>query len=322
MNKGLEIEGIEIDLGGIRELTLTLLQKSKGPMEFKTLLSKIKRKIIGANTEAVKSAISSLIIEGYDIKEIRYGKTKLYALVRYPDREEKDMYRTHGQIKTPLLLTSDWHLGSKGFYKIGYNKLKKDVEEYSIESMAIAGDLIQGRGVYSTELNELLIVSLGDQISYAIDLLNEINTDIHLISGNHEEKVQGSVQVGLDPLKLVATGCDHVHYYGHVANLDLNKKYKYTMMHGAGAVTLASTQMIEKIWRSMVNKPNILHMGHNHQIDYVRKGQNKVGLNSGTLQRTNAWLLQKGFNAKIGWLIIESMDDETMVIIDRHPKLN
>ena len=318
----MQIESVEIDLGGIRELTLTILQKTKGPIELKALVSKITKKVIGANKEAVRSAMKSLIIEGYDIKEITHGKKKLYALVRYNDREEKDMYRIHGQIKTPLLVTSDWHLGSKGFYKIGFNKLKKDVEEYSIESMTIAGDIIQGRGVYSTELNELLMVSLGDQISYAVDLLNEIDTDIHIISGTHEEKIQGSVHIGLDPLKLVAAGCDHVQYYGHVANLDLNKKYKYTMMHGAGAVTLASTQMIEKIWRSMVNKPNILHMGHNHQIDYVRKGQNKVGLNSGTLQRTNAWLLQKGFNAKIGWLIIDSIDDETMVIIDRHPRLN
>lgn len=322
MTNELEIESVELDVGGIRELTLKLLQKSKVPIELKQLVSNIKSKVIGTNTEAVKSAIKSLVIEGYDIKEIIHGKKKLFALVRYPDREEKDMFRTHGQIKTPLLLTSDWHLGSKGFYKIAYNKLRRDIEEYSIESMTIAGDLVQGRGIYSTELNELLMVSLGDQISYAVDLLNEIDTNIHLISGNHEEKIQGSVSIGLDPLKLVAAGCDHVNYYGHVANLDLNKKYKYTMMHGAGAVTLASTQMIEKVWRSMVNKPNILHMGHNHQIDYVRKGQNKIGLNSGTLQRTNAWLLQKGFNAKIGWLIVEDMDDETLTLIDRHPKLN
>ena len=321
--KKLKIEPLEIDLGGVRELTLTLLRKAKTPVFINDLVKDVKSKIIGVNKETIRSAVDSLIVEGYDIKEITHGKKKMFALVRYSDREEKDMYRTHGNIETPLLITSDWHVGSKGFYKIAYNKLVRDIEEYGVKSMTIAGDLIQGRGVYPTELNELLIVPLGDQISYAVDLLNELECDVHLISGTHEEKIQGSVQVGLDPLKLVATACENVTYYGHVANLVLDKDLKYMMIHGSGAVTAASTHMIEKVWRELVNKPNVLHMGHNHQMDFVRKGQSKMGLNSGTLQRTNSWLIQKGYNAKIGWWIIQDIPDpETMVLVDRHPKLN
>lgn len=321
--KKIKIESVSVDFGGIRELTLTTLQRAKGPIPIKDLTESIKRKFIGTNQQAVKSAMESLVIEGYDIKEIMHGRKKMYALVRFHERTEENMYRIHGEIKTPTLITADWHIGSKGFYKIAFNKLVKDVEEYSIEDVCIAGDLIQGRGVYSTELSELLIPSLGEQIAYASELLNEIECNVHLVLGNHEEKVQGSVHVGLDPLKLVAIACENVQYYGHVANMKLNDKFTYTMMHGSGAVTQATSHLVDKIWREIINKPNVLQIGHLHQINYCRKGHMKLGFLSGTLQRTNAWLLQKGYTSKIGWMILdEFVDNETVRIIDRMPRLN
>lgn len=316
------LEEATIDIGSIQELVLSTLQKSKEPLFLEGLVLSVSQKVIGATKESVVQSINTLITEGYDIKELVRGRTKLITLVRHYEMTEDDMYRIHGQIKTPLLITSDWHVGSKGFYKIAYTKLRKDIEEYSIQDTVIAGDVLQGRGVYATELSELLIPDLTGQIDLAQDLLNELECTVHMVQGNHEEKIQGSVHVGLDALKLVAGGCSNVTYYGHVANLMLNERYRYTMMHGSGAVTAASTHMIEKVWRELVMKPNILQMGHNHQMDYVRKGHNRIGLNSGTLQRTNAWLIQKGNTAKIGWWILEDIDDEAIKLIDRQPKLN
>ena len=320
MNK---IEDVEVDFGSVRELVLTTLQKSEYPIELKRLLEIIGSKIIGTNRESVISSITSLESEGYDIKELIRGSERLFTLVRYPSYSEEDLFRIHGDIQTPVLLTGDWHIGSKGFYKIGYNKLKSDVKKFGINDVCIAGDIIQGRGVFNTELSELALPSITDQITLAEDLINDLDAKVHLIPGNHEEKVQGSVHIGLDPIKLIAKACPDATYYGHVCHLLLNKDYRYMMIHGSGAATQATSHMVEKIWRDLQYKPNVLHMGHNHQLDFVRKDTDKIALNSGTLQRTNAWLLQKGFNAKVGWFILKDIPDrETMILIDRHPILN
>lgn len=317
------LEEHEVDIGGVRKLTLNILRKSKIPMYINELVDAINNEFIGSDKESVVSVIKSLVIEGYDIKEISHGKRKLYALVRYASMDEKKLYRMHGDIQTPTIHTSDWHLGSNGFYKLGFNKLLKDIKKYDIQSVCIAGDLIQGRGVYSTELSELLMPKLGDQIGYAVELLNEIDIDVHLISGNHEEKVQGSVHIGLEPLKLVANACDNVHYYGHVANLTLNDEYHYMMMHGSGAVTQSTSQMIEKIWRGLRSKPNLLHCGHAHQSAFVRKDVGMWSIMSGSLQRSNTWLLQKGHTSKVGWWILKDIPDpETIELIDRTITLN
>lgn len=317
-----KLENVDVDLGGIQELVLTTLQKASQPVPLETLTASVSAKIIGSNKDDILSAIVGLVIEGYDIKEITHGKQRMFALVRYISMDEKDMYRIHGEIHTPVLLTSDWHYGSKGFYKMAYNKMMADIKNFNVKDVCIAGDILQGRGVFSTELSELLIPELGEQISGAVSLLNDIEVPIHIISGNHEEKIQGSIYVGLDALKIVSTACDHSKYYGHVANLTLNGDYHYMMLHGDGAITQATSMALERLYRSLANKPNVLHMGHFHQAAYVRLGHKKHGLMSGTLQRTNTWLLQKGYNAKIGWWILKSIDNESIELIERSPVLN
>lgn len=321
-NELVKLENVDVDLGGIQELVLAVLQKANQPVPIESLLESISRKILGATKDDVISAIAGLMVEGYDIKELINGKHKLYALVRYVSIDEKDMYRIHGEVNTPILLTSDWHIGSKGFYKMAYNKLLSDIEKYKIKDVCFAGDLLQGRGVFSTELSELSIPELGGQISLAVDLINDIPVPVHLITGNHEEKVTGSIHVGLDPLKLVSTACDNAHYYGHVANLTLNSEYHYMMLHGDGAISQATSMALDRLYRSLANKPNILHVGHFHQSCYVRLGHKKHGFMSGTLQRTNTWLIQKGYNAKIGWWILKSIEGETLEVVERSPVLN
>ena len=321
----INFEEVNLDIGGISELVLTTLQKSKVPIDINYLSEMVSVKQIGADRDSVKEAIRTLTLEGYDIKKITHGKNELYSLVRYSSvTDESLLYRMHGEIETPFILTSDWHVGSKGFYKMAFNQMVKDISTYDVTAVCVAGDIIQGRGVYSTELSELQMPALGDQIGYTIELLNELgDVDVHVISGNHEEKVQGSVYIGLDPIKLISNACSNTHYYGHVANLTLNKDYHYMMMHGSGAVSKATTAMVQKIWEGLRSKPNILHCGHAHQSAFVRQDVGKWAIMSGTLQRTNSWLIQKGHNAKIGWWIVNDINDlDTITLTERTVKLN
>jgi len=314
----LKIHQIDEDIGTLHEYVLSILQKSD-PISLNELIEKASKKFINPSEESIRSSIRTIIEKGYDVKELIVNGERVYSLVRSPELNEENMYRSMGDISTPIILTGDFHFGSKSFYKLAFDQLVEDSKKFNIKDIMIAGDLIQGRGVYPTELEELSLPSISDQISGVSDLLSKLDCNVHLISGNHEEKVQGSVDVGLEPLKIVARTCRNVSYYGHVANLKLNKDYTYMMFHGSGSVTTAVTHMIEKVWRELISKPNILHMGHTHQSAFVRKGNQRYLIMSGTLQRTNSFLIQKGWNAKIGWFIIKSIGSEYIEIIERSP---
>ncbi len=300
------------------DLVLEVLQKSKLPLTLSDIAESLP---IPVTEDDIRIAISSLSERGYDIKEITRGDEELYVLVRFFDLSEDEVYRVHGNIETPLLLTSDWHFGSVNFQKKALLELKTDVIDYDIQSVMIAGDLIQGRNVFRTELQELAIPSITKQVTGVTSILRDFPCDIHLISGNHEEKVKGSVMIGYDPLKTVASSLDNCTYYGHVAMLRLDDDYKYMMVHGGGSLTQATTHMVEKIWRELKEKPNILHVGHLHQEALVVKDRGKTCIMSGTLQRTSAWLLSKGWNAKICWVIIYDITDDYAHVVFRTPKV-
>jgi len=278
--------------------------------------------LVVLSSNDIRAYLKILQAKGYDIKEITSGQERLYVLIRTSSLKEEEMYRVHGSIETPIIITSDWHIGSKGFYKIAFDFLLKDVEQFGVNDVLLAGDLLQGRGVYRTEMADLLIPTVGEQIEVAVDLLSKLPARVHLVTGNHEEKIKGSIHIGLDVLKILSKQLDHVFYYGNVAQFDLNKEYRYMMMHGSGSPTEATSYRVEKIWRELLFKPNILHIGHTHQLNLVQKGINKWGIISGTLQRTSSWLLSKGFTAKVGWIILEDIPDpETWKFIFRTPRL-
>lgn len=315
----MKIEKIEIDYSDITEFLLSTLQKSDRPISLSQMVLLCSKKFKLVNEESIRVSIEVLKSKGYDIKEIIKDGELYYSLVRNPITDEEQMYRSMGDIATPILLTSDLHFGSKSFCRQAFDQLVEDVDYYNVNDVMIAGDLIQSRGVYPSELDDLEIFDITEQITGVTNLLSKINANVHFIAGNHENKLQGSVEIGLDPLRLVASKSKSFHYYGHVANLTLNDRFSYMMIHGSGGVTTATTYMIEKIWKELLIKPNILHTGHTHQSAYVRKGDLRYLIQSGTLQRTNAFLIQKGWNAKISWFIVRSISSSGIDIVERTP---
>ncbi len=269
----------------------------------------------------IEGALELIGRRGYDVKEIVGKEETFYVLVRYFDYigDGTEKFRVHGEINTPLLMSSDWHYGSLGFQMDAFNKMVKDSKKYKCKYAMVAGDVIQGRKVFRTEMQELKIPKIQDQVRGVRRLISRFPCEVKLIAGTHEEKVQADAEIGFDPLKQVAELLPNVSYYGHVGMFKLNDRFKYMMMHGSGAVTQSATHMIERIWRELVERPNILHAGHTHQIADVMKGQGQIALISGTLQRTSAWLLSKGYNAKLGWIILKDFDEETIDYVKRTP---
>jgi predicted phosphodiesterase len=260
--------------------------------------------------------------DGYDLKYIYSGRDKKVGLVRYGTFDKDKYYKVLGKVEFPILITSDWHICSRGFSMIAFNKLVEDCATFKIKTILHAGDLLQGLGVYSVEAMDVTEPSIDAQEEHAIKLLNKIPKNVHkvLVIGNHEEKLKGSWKVGHDPIKYIASNVENCEYFGHMAKLMANK-WSVLMVHGSGAPSYAWSYMIQKILRNLVERPTFLIAGHLHMLGVWSFPPNNYTIMAGTLQRENSYLLQKGIQSVVGWIIIRDYDGKKLDAIVRTPEV-
>ena len=263
-----------------------------------------------SKTRELKRIIANLDEDGYDIKEISGGSGTSYVLVRTGGADPEMYYNFQGEIETPVLMTSDWHIGSRLHSRLGFEKMLETIEEYSVATVMIDGDMFQGMGVYRREAGDLRIFRLEDQKDVGADYLKEIPScvkDIGITIGNHESVAKEKHQVGYDMCKAVAKEDSRATYYGHVAKVLLDGDWDYTMMHTEGAVGYATSYKGQRIRDNLIQRPHVLHFGHIHQgLDHPRphtSGRAST-ITSFSLAREGGWQMQKGNTSIVGWYIL------------------
>lgn len=305
------------------EVLLKLLQKKRRPVLEEELNSELELATgFSISSKLFESMINGLIAEGYDIKTIYYGDKKQLSLVRNPEVIAEDYYRILGDIETPFIISGDHHMGSKTFTEMGFKELLKDVEEYSVKDVLMPGDILQGRGVHHLEANDVSLWNISDQMDLATENFNRFpkGTKLHVVTGNHENKIKGSVQVGLEVFKHMAPRVDNMKYYGSVAKLGLNDDFSVLMLHTSGGPSYARSYPAQKLWRELIERPNILATGHLHWIYAIPNPRFNLWTMGGTLQRENAYLINKGIISQVGWLIINKFGNGSMDVIYRIPE--
>jgi predicted phosphodiesterase len=303
-----------------KSAVLHTLIESAFPVSVKELENRLRSKgIVVSNIDRVLKDIET---EGYDLKYIYSGRDRKVGLVRYGTFDKDRYYKVLGTIEFPILITSDWHICSRGFSVIAFNKLVEDCTTFKVKTMLHAGDLIQGLGVYSVEAMDVTEPSIDAQEELAIKLLNKIPKSVRkvLIIGNHEEKLKGSWKVGHDPIKYIASNVENCEYFGHMAKL-MASKWSILMVHGAGAPSYAWSYMIQKILRNLVERPTFLIAGHLHMLGIWSFPPNNYTIMAGTLQRENSYLLQKGIQSVIGWVIVRGYDGKRLDAVVRTPEV-
>lgn len=303
-----------------KNAVLRTLIESTFPVSVKELENRLRSNgIVVSNIEHVLKDIEE---DGYDLKYIYSGRDKKVGLVRYGTFDKDKYYKVLGKVEFPILITSDWHICSRGFSMIAFNKLVEDCATFKIKTILHAGDLLQGLGVYSVEAMDVTEPSIDAQEEHAIKLLNKIPKNVHkvLVIGNHEEKLKGSWKVGHDPIKYIASNVENCEYFGHMAKLMANK-WSVLMVHGSGAPSYAWSYMIQKILRNLVERPTFLIAGHLHMLGVWSFPPNNYTIMAGTLQRENSYLLQKGIQSVVGWIIIRDYDGKKLDAIVRTPEV-
>lgn len=288
------------------EIILLTLMGENMPVGIDVLIEKT-----AISERKVLRAIKALRADGYDIKEIARATGPSYGLVRTGHFDPENFYRFQGEIETPVLQTGDWHLGNKLHSRKAFEILCETAEEFSVATVMVNGDLLQGLGVHKRELMDISMPNIDTQVDEAVMYLNEIPDCVKTIGitmGNHESKIKGKWRVGFDACKAVAMRVPRAEYYGFVGKLLLDGDWDYTMMHTEGSVGYAVTYKGQRIRDNLIQRPHVLHLAHihqpyNHPRPHISGGANTI--TAGSLKREGGWELQKGWTSIIHWYIMK-----------------
>lgn len=250
---------------------------------------------------------------------------------------------------------SDLHIGSQMFLEQVFRRFlswlrgetprKKEVAE-KVRYLFVAGDVVDGIGIYPRQERELLIPDIFKQYEYAAELLSKIPEHIKVVicPGNHDavraaepqpaipKEVAGRfydmgfLMVG-NPCLLEVEGVKVLMYHGRsfddlatVLGMDrknpigmmkalLRKRHLSPFYGGKNALAPENRDfmVIEEI-------PQILHCGHLHVFGYeTNKGV--LLLNSGTFQGMTAYMRKQGIEPTPGYVPVVNLQTGELVVM-------
>ncbi|MEL4306406.1 DNA-directed DNA polymerase II small subunit [Methanococcoides sp. LMO-2] len=224
------------------------------------------------------------------------------------------------------VFTSDVHIGSSTFLEeewcnfLDFLNGKSDNEQMrelskDIRFLVIAGDLVDGIGIFPGQEHELDILDIYDQYAKAAEYFSQVPEHIQIIisPGNHDAVRQAEPQPRF-PERITSLFEDRVIFVGNPALVDLDG-VQVLMYHGrsiddlVASVPGVSYQEPEKAMIEMLKRrhlspiygsrvsiapekqdhfvidpvPDILHCGHVHTIG-IGRYKNVLAINSGTWQ--------------------------------------
>ena len=242
-------------------------------------------------------------------------------------------------------LVSDVHVGSQEFMADAWSRfadwLHTD-EAAAVEYLLIAGDMVEGVGVYPDQDEELDIVDIYDQYDRFSEHLKEVpgDLDIVMIPGNHDAVRLAEPQPGFDdelreimsahdprivgnPSTVTVEGVSILMYHGvsldeviaelpeekasydhpHRAMYQLLKKRHVAPKYG-GHMRLAPE---ERDYLVVDDVPDVFHTGHVHKLGYG-KYHNVLAVNSGCWQAQTAFQKSVNIDPDAGFAPIVDLD--------------
>lgn len=264
--------------------------------------------------------------------EVRRGRPP----IMFPDVPRKKS-RDRPDTKIQAAMISDVHVGADEFYPSYWNSFVDWIRgDPTVKYLFIAGDLVEGVGVYPDQDEELHVLDIHDQYAMMGKMLEQIPDDVTIFAGvgnhdtvrlaepqpTHPEKFQkyfpNNVEFVGNPVTIKVDGVSFLMYHGMSINaisevvpgLDpenpipimelLLKKRHVAPVYGKN-VRLAPE---EEDYLVIDNVPDVLHCGHVHQ--YSHDTYNGVRMaNTATWQGQTGFQKSKGINPDVGyWTVI------------------
>ncbi len=242
-------------------------------------------------------------------------------------------------------LISDVHVGSQEFMHEAWNRFTDWLhtkEAQHVEYLLIAGDMVEGVGVYPDQDEELDVVDIYDQYEAFNECLKQVpgDLDIVMIPGNHDAVRLAEPQPGFDenlrsimsahdprivsnPSTVTLEGVSVLMYHGvsldeviaelpeEKANYDEPHKAMYQLLkkrHVApqfgGHTRLAPEK---EDYLIIEDVPDIFHTGHVHKLGFG-KYHNVLAINSGCWQSQTDFQKSVNIDPDAGYAPIVDLD--------------
>ena len=254
------------------------------------------------------------------------GNLMIVKKIIMPDLPAMSLRRNTTSGKAVFI--SDVHIGSSTFLEDAWHRfidfLNGDVDNEDMRKIAsevrylvVAGDLVDGVGIFPGQDKELKIYDVYDQYKKAVEYFDQIPDHIKIIigPGNHDAVRQAEPQPQFpDHIRSNFNGNGNITFVGNPAMVNLDG-IKVLMYHGRSIDDLVAeipgvsyqdptTAMVEMMKRRhlspiygsrvsiapekhdhfVINQiPDILHCGHVHTVG-VKNYKNVLLINSGTWQ--------------------------------------
>jgi DNA polymerase II small subunit len=248
-------------------------------------------------------------------------------------------------------LISDVHVGSQEFMADAWSRFADWLHTEAaspVEYLLIAGDMVEGVGVYPDQDEELDIVDIYDQYEQFSEYLKEVpgDLDVVMIPGNHDAVRLAEPQPGFteelrsimsahdaeisgNPSTVNVEGVDILMYHGvsldeviaelpddkasydepHKAMYQLLKKRHVAPQFG-GKTRLAPE---ERDYLVMDSVPDVFHTGHVHKLGWG-KYHNVLSVNSGCWQAQTAFQKSVNIDPDAGFAPILDLDTLDMTV--------
>ena len=266
-----------------------------------------------------------------------------------------DVPRTHSpntaDRHVQAALVSDIHVGSQEFMADAWRRFTDWLhtpEAETVEYLLIAGDMVEGVGVYPGQDEELSIVDIYDQYEAFSEHLKAVpgDLDIVMIPGNHDAVRLAEPQPAFDeelrqlmsahdarivsnPATVTLEGVSILLYHGvslddviaelpdekasydepHRAMYQLLKKRHVAPQYG-GQTRLAPE---ERDYLVIEDVPDIFHAGHVHKLGYGTY-HNVLTINSGCWQEQTAFQESVNIDPDAGYAPIVDLDTLDLTI--------
>lgn len=143
------------------------------------------------NDEVIYIKIDTLPKKTLRKTDEQVGITRLESITMknyVSDIIEPDIPPRLGKINKELQLVflSDIHVGSKKFAEEKFNNCISYINNHKTDAVLIAGDLVDGIGIYPDQEKELEIIDIYEQYKVLSEYLEQIQVPIIISPGNHD----------------------------------------------------------------------------------------------------------------------------------------
>ncbi len=259
--------------------------------------------------------------------------------------------RNEKQKQSYALFISDMHVGSKTFLEESWNSfvqwLKEKAKSIGIAYLIVAGDIVDGIGVYPGQENDLSIMDIEEQYKTAAGYFHDFPSYLHVVisPGNHDAVRNAEPQPPL-PEDIRKLFSDNTYFVSNPAYIKIGGRL-VLIYHGQSyddfvnsvsrlSYSKPAEVMVEMLRRRHVDPiygnivsiipnghdygviypvPDIVHCGHVHTVG-ISKYRNVLLINSGAWQSQTPYQKKRGITPVPGCATLVELYEMKAKVMD------